>query len=378
MKEVVQGRRVINTIYIIVILAILFSNFFHKTLSVFLLLNPNYEFNNNTEIHFLDVGQGDAIAIKFDNGEVMLVDSGTQEYNQKLTYYLENLVLDKTKTINYLVLTHIDTDHSANVLSLMKNFNIDVFFRPPNISTYEDLSSMESNNTFDEIIEYASTHNIDTRVNSEGLQLKVGNTELNWLAPTLDTHFNSTNEYSPIIKLEYNGFSALLTGDVSSKIEQVVLEKYSSELDVDILKFAHHGSYNSTSKQFLQATSPEFACISVGENTFGHPSIKTLQRVLEYDQENDTNLFNNLYTTKDKGNVVFELGDKINVSFIENIDDYSFVSYFVYSSIAIVVLLLLMLKPYYYTFRKNRRFIIQNRQYQENAQKNIDSQNVLK
>ena len=120
-----EGRLLINCIYIAIIIAILLSNFFTNSLSILLRLKPDYKFNFQTEVHFINVGQGDAIAIKFSNREVMLIDTGIAEYRSDLLNYLDNVVLEGDKTIDYLVLTHIDIDHSGNMQYILDNYNIE-------------------------------------------------------------------------------------------------------------------------------------------------------------------------------------------------------------------------------------------------------------
>ena len=144
MKKRVEGRTLINCIYIVLIIAILFSNFFADKLSILLLLEPNYNFKNQTEIHFINVGQGDAVAIKFNNGETMLIDSGVKEYRKNLIYYLDNIVLDKSKKIDYLVLTHIDADHSGNMQYILENYNVENFYRPAVLAACEDQNTLNS------------------------------------------------------------------------------------------------------------------------------------------------------------------------------------------------------------------------------------------
>ena len=79
-----ESRKVQNIVYIAIIALLVFSLFFSNYMSIFLRLKPNYQYNNETEIHFIDVGQGDAIAIKFANDEVMLIDSGISSNKSKL------------------------------------------------------------------------------------------------------------------------------------------------------------------------------------------------------------------------------------------------------------------------------------------------------
>ena len=115
--------------YLILIMIVLFSITFYKDLEIAFKLYPNYQHNNkSTEIHFIDVGQGDSIAVKFPNGKVMLVDSGTEQYYEKLTTYIDKIL--NVNKIDFLVLTHIDSDHSSNILKLLDRYDVGIFYRP--------------------------------------------------------------------------------------------------------------------------------------------------------------------------------------------------------------------------------------------------------
>jgi beta-lactamase superfamily II metal-dependent hydrolase len=372
MKYKVEGRNVINCVYIIAIFAILFSNFFAEYLSIFLYLKPNYSFSGQTEIHFIDCGQGDAIAVKFPNNKVMLIDTGASSHEFKLMYYLDNIILNKSNKIDYLVLTHIDNDHSGNMLYILQNYDIGVFYRPKMNSSLEDQYSLTTSLLFDDIISIVKSKNIEMRYNQAGNLLEEGTAIVKWLSPInvdLSDVLEST-EYSPVIKIEYKNKSALLTGDVASDIEKQLINYYSrEELDIDILKLAHHGSAGSTCEEFLEVITPEFACVSVGKNTYGHPSNKVIKRILEYDKNNDTNLFSNLYSTYESGNIIFTMANEIDVLTIKNIDNYSFDYYLVYSIIVVVILVIKILEPYYKIYKKNIRFIVQNKKFRKYLEK---------
>lgn len=369
MKYKVEGRKVANIVSIIAVVVILLSNIFSKPLSEWLFLRPNYEFKNQTEIHFISVGQGDAVAIKFDTGKVMLIDSGIEDYRQNLKYYLDHILLDKSKTIDYFLLTHIDADHSGNMKFLLDNYKVKTFYRPMVLATCEDPSSTNSSSLFDSIIKTASSKGVELIFNRAGVSLVEGNTILSWLSPIdIESKENlESNDYSPVIRLDYNGHSALFTGDISDDVEEELIDTYSpSTLDVDILKLAHHGSAYSNSPEFLDTTSPQFACVCVGKNTYGHPSNKVIERILQYDSVNNCKLYNNLYSTDDDGNVIFVLQNTIKVSTISDINKYSFFDYYWYTIIASVFVVAYAIKPYIVVFKKNRRFIKQNREFEEN------------
>lgn len=94
---------------------------------------------------------------------------------------------------------------------------------------------------------------------------------------------NSINNNSLVVKLIYNNFSILFTGDIEEIAEKSILKKYEknkSILDSDILKVAHHGSKSSSTEEFLNVVKPKIALIGVGENNnFGHPNNEVLERL---------------------------------------------------------------------------------------------------
>lgn len=94
---------------------------------------------------------------------------------------------------------------------------------------------------------------------------------------------NSINNNSLVVKLIYNNFSILFTGDIEEIAEKSILKKYEKNkaiLDSDILKVAHHGSKSSSTEEFLNVVKPKIALIGVGENNnFGHPNNEVLERL---------------------------------------------------------------------------------------------------
>ena len=73
------GRKLIyHCFYILAIILVLFTNFFSEDLSILLRLKPHIYKSSATQVHFIDVGQGDSIAVKLSNGKTMLIDSGIE------------------------------------------------------------------------------------------------------------------------------------------------------------------------------------------------------------------------------------------------------------------------------------------------------------
>ncbi|MBE5738500.1 MAG: MBL fold metallo-hydrolase [Clostridiales bacterium] len=365
----VERKSYINIIYLVIIVFVLLTNIFSGFFSKLLYLKPNILETNETQIHFINVGQGDAIVISFASGETMLVDAGTKLYNKKLTRYLDNIVL-KDKKIDYLVLSHTDLDHAINMEYIVDNYDIGIFYRPPIYLESDGKEEFIVNEVYENLINKVNIKNIPTIINDDSLTISVGNAKVSWIYPDKDDLYgisnSNYNNYSPVIILEENGKKAMLTGDIDSSIERALMNMYPAEmLNIDILKIAHHGSNGSTSIEFLEATSPDYAVVSVGENNYGHPSDDMLSRILHYDNIHNTSLFEHLYRTDRDGNIIVNLGNRIAVEFIDNIDKYSFTPFWIYTTLVIFILLLFMFGPYIKVWYKRWRYDLHNKRHKK-------------
>jgi competence protein ComEC len=79
--------------------------------------------------------------------------------------------------------------------------------------------------------------------------------------------------------VDHGDRSFLFTGDMERLAETDLIES-GANVDVDVLKVGHHGSYSSTSYRFLREVMPAYAVISVGRNNdYGHPHADPLSRL---------------------------------------------------------------------------------------------------
>jgi beta-lactamase superfamily II metal-dependent hydrolase len=225
-----------------------------------------------TSITFLDVGQGDAILIQQGKYQV-LIDGGKD--GKRLTSELGRAVPFWDRKIEVLIPTHPDADHIGGLAGLAKVYDIESVFFNGAVGESEYFVRFEQE--------------VSTRVPKEEWQLlRAGSTfilpqggKLTVMYPK-DTFSGiqpdgKTNEGSIVILFEYEKTSFLLTGDLA--YEETVLPKLAP---VTILKAAHHGSRFSTSHTFLDMVAPKEAVISVGDNTYGHPTPEVLQRLAEH------------------------------------------------------------------------------------------------
>jgi competence protein ComEC len=268
-----------------------YMNFFAEKFSV--VTNKN-----NLLVHFIDVGQGDAIAINLPDDKIFLIDCGTEKTNETYVSYLRENVLHgkRNKYVDYLLLTHADTDHVGGALNLLNKFEVGTVF-VPKVSS----SSVGYENLINYIVENCNYELL-------GDEFALGNVEYK-LTFLSQSNLLNTNDSSQVVKLEYIDFSMLFVGDISSSVEDELILKYDDFLDCDVLKVSHHGSAESTSKKFLQTVTPDFAVISVGKgNNYGHPDWEVVQRLNNVDA--------NVLRTDEDGNILFAVGEHYNLKLL--------------------------------------------------------------
>lgn len=219
-------------------------------------------------VHFLDVGQGDSAFIELPDGRCMLIDASVSSYGDKIVETIEGCGYTE---INYLVATHPHADHIGGMTDVVENFEIGEIYMPKATSTSQ---------TFEELL---------TAISDKGLQINTAKadeiiyfddeTEIEILAPVGES-YEETNNYSAVVKITYGKNSFLFTGDAEELSENEMLDECYDKLSADVLKVGHHGSSSSTSDEFLQAVSPEYAVISCGaDNSYGHPHKETISRL---------------------------------------------------------------------------------------------------
>ena len=222
------------------------------------------------EVHFLDVGQGDAIYIRTPGEKHYLVDTGTRGARRKIIPYLKYLKVEK---LSGVLITHSHLDHAGSLYYLADAFPIETIY---------------SSGYF-----HGGSHNKKTlaRLKEKKIPMKVlrGGDVLEWekdvkvnvYHPPKDWSGNmeDPNNMSVVVRLSYKDIDFLLTGDAEKHSEKEIL-KHKYELKSEFLKVGHHGSETSSYATFLDTVQPLFAVISCGEgNKFKHPHQDTLDKL---------------------------------------------------------------------------------------------------
>ena len=217
---------------------------------------------NELNIFYLDVGQGDSTFIII-NGCNMLIDSGNEQDGYYIVQFLKAQNIDK---IDYFILTHCDEDHIGGAYKILDELQIGTLYMP---------NKENDTQTYERLLKAIERNNVNVNKNlkaSKEKQYKIGNAS--WKILSVDAK-NNLNDSSIVIELEYGNTKYLFMGDATTRVEEMVEWK-----EVDVLKVAHHGSNSSTSQLFLEKVKPKYAIISVGrDNSHNLPDIDIIERL---------------------------------------------------------------------------------------------------
>lgn len=224
----------------------------------------SFEESMGLEVDFFDVGQGDAILIKTPDHQRILIDGGPN--NAVVNKLGENLPFFD-KEIDLVILTHPHADHLVGLIEVLKRYEVKKI-----------ISTGVAHPTPDYLtwLEEIKKQKVPMEIAKAGEILDFGRgIKMEILYPVEDLagkQVENLNNTSIVGKLIFGRTSFLLTGDAEMEVWDELISR-GVDLKADVLKIAHHGSKNATSKNFLEKVQPKFAIISVGENnSFGHPS----------------------------------------------------------------------------------------------------------
>ena len=227
---------------------------------------------DNISIDFIDVGQGDSILIN----NKMLIDCGDNDKGDNVVKYLKEKNISK---LDYLVITHTDADHIGGCDYVLDNIAVKKVMMDGQIrDTKSYLDVIKRIDDEEKIIPKENE-----RFGFDDIEFKVLSSNIGSEDP---------NQNSIVLRMDYGKFSALFTGDCDRECESRLLNK---DIDVDVLKVAHHCSRYGTGKEFLDMVTPKIGIIEVGENNYGHPTDECLSNLKDNNVE--------IYRTDLEGNI---------------------------------------------------------------------------
>lgn len=256
-----------------------------------------YIFPQKLRIFFIDVGQGDSTLIITPDKKTVLIDGGGSDsfdVGEKvlLPYLLDRRILK----IDYVLISHFDTDHCGGILTIMEKVKV------KNIIISEQAEHSENYERFKKLMIHKKIRLIEVK---KWDKIKIGRySEFKILFPTSRLlSENPLNNNSIVAQFNYNNFKMLFTGDIEKLAEQQILKAEKAEIRADILKVAHHGSKTSSIPEFIKAVKPKIALIGVGKNnTFGHPNQQTIKNL--------ENIKCRIYRTDLQGEIIIKIDQK--------------------------------------------------------------------
>lgn len=226
------------------------------------------------QVHFIDVGQGDSALIITPEHQTILIDTGEQ--TQAILAALREHLPDGADRIDFVVITHPQSDHGEALWAIFDHYDIGQVL----LSAYTDTTRFGRR-----VISLLHEQSIPTVEAQPGQQvLFQGSTDLilDVLWPPVrglpDDYLTDPNSTSIVIRARFGDAAFLFTGDINVEQELDLVRNacpgstLPCDLRVDVLKVAHQGSRFSSSSLFLDSVRPTFAILSAAaENPYGHP-----------------------------------------------------------------------------------------------------------
>lgn len=216
------------------------------------------------KIHFIDVGQGDAIFIELPDKRAVLIDGGETNMSSRVINAINSANKNR---LDFVIATHPHSDHIGGLSKVIETFEIGEIYMP----TIE----RKSYKTYQALMSAIQKKGLKQKAAKAGVRiLKANDLTLDILAP-VKSNYADINDWSVILKLTYGSTSFLFMADATARAEKDI----TADVKADVLKVGFHGSRDSTSDDFLSRVAPKYAVISVGKNPYGHPSSATINKL---------------------------------------------------------------------------------------------------
>lgn len=233
-------------------------------------------------VQFLDVGQGDAILIRSPEGKTLLVDGGRS--SSRMADLMAQYGITK---IDLMVASHADADHIAGLVEAAKA-------RP---TYFINNGIAGTTQTWERLV--AALQGVGATFQKANNQVfNLGTAQVHVIAPPAGMGDDQNNN-SVGIRVDFGDFHALMTGDSEMPETTAWLAENRAEVKgpIQVYKSIHHGAANGDHQAWLSRVRPENVVISVGPNSYGHPT----ETALSLYRQNGLRV----YRTDERGTVTF-------------------------------------------------------------------------
>lgn len=218
-------------------------------------------------IHYLDVGQGNAILLQSE-GQSMLIDGGARKSSSFVVSYLEK---QNIKKLDYVLISHFDEDHLAGAVGALHKFPVNTLITPD----YE-----ADSNIFQSYKKTVQEKGYEAVHPKQGQEFSLGSAKFRIISPVAYGH-EDENQDSVGVILENGEQKFFIGGDIGLESEKEILDS-GADIQADVMLMNHHGSH--VSEEFFKKISPSYSVISCGkDNKYGHPREDTMELLKKYD-----------------------------------------------------------------------------------------------
>jgi competence protein ComEC len=224
-------------------------------------------------LHFLDVGQGDGALLRTPAGRWMLIDAGPRNERSDAgrRVVIPFLLSQGVHQLAVAVVSHAHADHLGGIPTVLERFRPGLVIEP---------GDPVADPLYLEFLNELAADSIAWHAGRRGERFTLDSVRFTILHPYQWDHWGEDlNEDSVVLLVEYGEFQAIFAGDAGFPAEAAMKNQ---SRRVDLLKVGHHGSRGSTGDEWLDSLRPKAAVISVGANTYGHPSPEALGRLARH------------------------------------------------------------------------------------------------
>lgn len=237
----------------------------------------------------LDVGQGQSVVFLCGDSAMVVDCGGTSSWDEAGDVTSEYLLSLGRRDVDALVLTHLHSDHANGAAKLMTRLNVGTLYLPA--------AADDSDDELAGILEAAERHGTSVVYVESDISLELGDIYATLLAPE---DGSTDNERGIVLSVDVCGYDTVVTGDAGSATERQLIERGGIDR-AELLVAGHHGSRYSNSFELVSAVQPETVVISVGRNSYGHPTEDAMVRLGITGAE--------LYRTDENGNVTIRIDE---------------------------------------------------------------------
>lgn len=244
-------------------------------------------------LRMVDVGMAESIIVDVD-GEVMVVDTAYAKNEDAIRNALNDMAIE---SIRYLVLTHPHADHIGGARWIIESYPVESAILPP---------IEHSTATFNNVMDALEENGTELIYPYVGDSFELGDALITVYGPH-PVAYESLNNWSIVLMLEFADRRILLTGDIEAEAEWDML-MYSDlfPLSADILKVAHHGSNTSSTYPFVDAVSPDYAIMSCGEDSKVYPDVGVAMNLFDCG-------VSEIWLTKQQGDIIVCIDEQGNI-----------------------------------------------------------------